>query len=505
MLDKNFDQLSDQEFDLYLEDMMDAPPPAELSDEITPWRSAMNRILWGTVWTTITLNFLYLDVILTAVGHVMQLLGFRALRRENRWFRLGYGLCLFRIIGWIINFAVNSTVYSGAPEIKQILSVAAYGMLVPGFLLLLSLRNGIRTVQQKVGLPPHGGNGLLVCFCLMVFFATAQLGGIAALGLIIVYVCILRNLFTLSKELDEAGYAVSPAPVRISDSTVKRFCAVVILLTFVAGLCFFGNYRMDWQPVTASENAEVMDVRQELLKLGFPEHIMDDLNEEDLLSCKGAKRIVVDVEDHPVNNGREVGEQTSTGLHLYTVYDQKELRITGIALELPGEKESWKIIHHFQWVIDPGFRGTEVLHLWPAYRKGNGWNSAGELSGQVLYDHDGQVFSAPFYSLGQETYTQNSIFWGQQTSTDVFAEFSLPNRCENHRGYISYTVAAVQEGWSIDAWINYTHQTPWPQYPVITAKEKQQTMGVGDTHTFKTVQDALQFFPSEENPVPFGD
>ena len=32
MLDKNFDQLSYQEFDLYLEHMMDAPPPAELSD-----------------------------------------------------------------------------------------------------------------------------------------------------------------------------------------------------------------------------------------------------------------------------------------------------------------------------------------------------------------------------------------------------------------------------------------------------------------------------------------
>ena len=497
--------MTDKEFDLYLEETMDCPPPAELSGEFTPWRSAMNRILWGTVWTTITLNFLCLDVILTAVGHIMQMLGFRALRRENRWFRLGYGLSWLRIIWWIINFAVNSTVYSGAPEIKQILSVAAYGMLVPGFLLLLSLRNGIRTVQQKVGLPPHGGNGILVCFCLMVFFATAQLGGIAAWGLMIVYVCILRNLFTLSRELDEAGYAVSPAPVRISDSAVKRICTAVIFLTFVSGLCFFGSYRMDWQPVTQLQTDEVFSVRQELLALGFPEYILDDLTEADILSCKGAKHIVVDVEDHPVNEGRWVTEQQGSFSHSYTVYDQKELRITGIAVELPGKKESWKIIHHFQWVIDPGFLGTEVLHLWPAYRKSDGWTSAGELSGQVLYDQDGQAYSAPFYSLGQETYTQESIFWGTQTSTDVFAEFSLPNKGDNHRGYISYTVAAVQEDWSIDAWINYTHQTPWPQYPVITAKEKQQTLGVGDTRTFKTVQDALQFFPGEENPVPFGD
>ena len=80
---------------------------------------------------------------------------------------------------------------------------------------------------------------------------------------------------------------------------------------------------------------------------------------------------------------------------------------------------------------------------------------------------------------------------------------SLPNRGENHRGYVSYTIAEAQVGWGIDAWIHYTHQTPCPQYPVITAAEKQQTMGVGSTGSFRTVQDALQFFPGDENPRPY--
>ena len=490
--------MTDKEFDRFLEDTIDAPPPVDLADEFTPWRSAMNRILWGTVWTTITLNFWYLDVILTATGHIMQLLGFRAMRRENRWFRLGYGLCWLRCIWWILNFGINCTIYSGVPGMERLLTLGAYAMLIPNFLHLVALRNGIRAIQEKVELPPHGGNGIIICFLLMVFFASAQLGGLAALGLMIVYVCILRNLFTLSKELDEAGYAVSPAPVRISDSALKRTCTAVILLILVVGLCFFDSYRMDWQPVTASQSDEIAAIRQELLVLGFPAHILDDLTQEDILACKGAKRIVVEATDHPVNDGRWVTEQQGSFNHSYTVYDEKELRITGIALELPGEPERWKIIHHFQWVIDPGFRGTEVLHLWPAYRRGESWRADGALSGQVLYTHRGESYAAPFHSLGNETYTQDTIFWGQQTSTDVFAEFSLTNRGENHRGYISYTVEEVQDGWSIDAWINYTHQTPWPQYPVITAKQKEQTMGVGDTRTFKTIQDALQFFPGED-------
>ena len=498
--------MTDKEFDLYLEETMDCPPPAELNDEFTPWRRAMSRILWGTGWTTLTFNFLYLDTILPAVGWMMQLLGYRALRKENRWFRLGYVLSWVRLLWWLGVFAVRATIYANEPMVERILTIGAHAMMIPGFLILLALRNGICAVQRKVGLTADLGYGLLVWYLIFLAFALVQYQGFLVWGMMISYICILRYLYTLSKELDEAGYAVSPAPVRVSDTAAKRIYAGVMALSLLSGFCFFGSYRMDWKTATVSDNPEVQAVRQELLELGFPEHILDDLTEEDLLSCKGAQRIVVDVEDHPVNNGREEAEQRSDGLYLHTVYDQKELRITGIAVELPGERATWKLIHHFQWVIDPGFRGTEVLHLWPAYRKEQaGWVSAGGFTGQVLYTDGGETYASPYHSLGQETYTLNSVFWGAQTTTDAFAEFSLPNRGENHRGYIAYTVAVSLEGWGIDAWINYTHQTPWPQYPTITAKQKHQTSGVSDTRSFKTVQDALEFFPWDDNPVPYGD
>ena len=56
----------------------------------------------------------------------------------------------------------------------------------------------------------------------------------------------------------------------------------------------------------------------------------------------------------------------------------------------------------------------------------------------------------------------------------------------------------MRDGCIIDAWINYTHQTSWFQYPVITAKEKNQTVGVKNTIFFRTIQDALQFFPNTD-------
>ena len=98
MTDKKFDQLSEQEFDLYLEEIIDSPPPADLSDDFKPWRIAMNRILWGTALTT--LNFWNLDVIMPAIGIILMLLGYRALRNENGWFKCGYVISWIRVIWW---------------------------------------------------------------------------------------------------------------------------------------------------------------------------------------------------------------------------------------------------------------------------------------------------------------------------------------------------------------------------------------------------------------------
>ena len=44
MTDKQLGSLSEQEFDLYLEEIIETPPPADLSNEFKPWRKAMNRI-----------------------------------------------------------------------------------------------------------------------------------------------------------------------------------------------------------------------------------------------------------------------------------------------------------------------------------------------------------------------------------------------------------------------------------------------------------------------------
>ena len=193
---------------------------------------------------------------------------------------------------------------------------------------------------------------------------------------------------------------------------------------------------MEWEeepPVP--EDAE--KIRGRLLELGFPEYVLNGLSLEDIRACDGAFRVVVDVSDQMVSEGwkRTMKYNEEEGRLEEEAYrKEKELRLTGVAVRIPGERETWRIFHHFQWMSRPSFHGTEALQLWPVYRDiPEGWIKAGEVTGRVLYSRDGREYAAPYFSLGEQTFTSDSVFWGEQQSTDIFAAFSFPADGGRHR------------------------------------------------------------------------
>lgn len=503
MREYDVNNLNEQEFEAMLQDSVAELPPADIAYEVTPWRKAINRILTGFALGAITLNFVGLNYLLPTIGMFLLLLGFRTLHNENRWFRGCWILTLIRIAYYLPTLVLNTTIYQSAFYASDFVDILTVANVAIQMLQYICLWRALCAVKEKAGLEPRAGSAVAlilwnVLICIWGLISIPANLFIAVI-LLTAYICIIRSLVKLSKELDEAGYCISGAPVRFTDRAIVLALTLALLIGCACGYIFFNRYPMEWSPVSQNEAEEVQQVKEHLLSLGFPEHILADLTEEDILACKDARRVVVQKALFPVNEGRQVTERQADGiLHIYTVYDQEELQITGVGVELAGQREQWKLFHHFQWVIDPGFYGTEAIQLWPAYRNGKGWMSSGEITGRVLYNDGDQVYAASYFSLGNETYTSNSIFWGEQTSTDIFAEFSMPRGGENHRGYVSYTIKEAQDGWIVDAWINYTHQMTWLQYPTITAKQKNMTSGSWDTMVFNTVQDALQFYPTEE-------
>lgn len=506
MCDRPWETMTDADFEAMLARSVPDTPPEEIVAEVTPWRRAMNRILFGMALCAVTLNFWCLNYILPAIGTVLLLLGFRALQQENRWLGGCFAVTVIRAVYFFATLVLNTTILQSAvftPAVTTALTAVNAVLLLA---LYFCFWRGLLAVQKKAGLPAQTGGALalIVWYALVcVLAAVHYTGWIVPIAMLVGYGCILRSLYRLSGVLDEAGYAIAPGPVRVTDRCLVLVLAAVLLIGGALGYLFGGSYRMDWQPVDTSAQTQTAAIRQQLLDLGFPEAVLNDLTPEDIAACDGALRVVAEVEDYPVNDGRNVlweacNEKNERYYVQDTVYDVKELRLTGVAVQLPGERETWMVFHHFLWTADPGFCGTEAIQIRPAYRSiPEGWSAAGDVTGRVLYDRDGQTFAAPYASLGARTFTANTVLWGKQTNTDLFAAFSLPRHGEHCRGYVAYSATEARDGNILSSGEYYVHQQTWLQYPVVTAMEKRLTATWGDTGAFRTVQDVLQFYPED--------
>lgn len=506
MCDRPWETMTDADFEAMLARSVPDTPPEEIVAEVTPWRRAMNRILFGMALCAITLNFLCLNYILPAIGTVLLLLGFRTLRRENRWLGGCFAVTVIRAVYFFATLVLNTTILQSAvftPAVTTALTVINAVLLLA---LYFCFWRGLLAVQKKAGLPAQTGGALalIVWYALVcVLAAVHYTGWIVPIAMLVGYGCILRSLCRLSGALDEAGYAIAPKPVRVTDRCIVLAIVVVLGIGGALGYLFGGSYPMDWQPVDTSEQAQTETIRQQLLDLGFPEDVLNDLTPEDIAACGGALRVVAVTEDYPVNDGRNVlweayDEKNERYYVQDTVYDVRELRLTSVGVQLPGERETWRVYHHFLWTTDPGFYGTEAIQIRPACRSiPEGWAAAGDATGRVLYDRGGQTFAAPYASLGARTFTANTVLWGEQTNTDLFATFSLPRHGEHARGYVAYSTTEARDGYILSSGVYYTHQQSWLQYPVVTAMEKRMTSAFGNTGAFYTVQHALQFFPED--------
>ena len=123
----------------------------------------------------------------------------------------------------------------------------------------------------------------------------------------------------------------------------------------------------------------------------------------------------------------------------------------------------------------PLFFGTDALQVWPMYQlRSEGWAKGGDITGRLLYDRDGQTYTAPYYFLGEAALPDTGFLSLGTARTDIYAGFSLPREGENRRGYLTYTMFNTESGYSIISYFNYTHQHTWFQYPATTALKRRR-------------------------------
>ena len=434
------------------------------------WLSSVKNIVWGLVLTGITLNFYQLQYILPAVGVVLLLLGFKTLTRKDAWFNLGYYICILIAALFFVRTVYQAGIFSRIMGNWPLIVINAFRTII-FIAMFFCLGQGMKALQRKNGQEKVSAGpvvGLatvyLLTFAAGIFFEqvdveSALLRSIAAGLLLIAYIVCLRKLWKLAVAMNAAGTRVRRVPSLGHNFLVAGGYLVALLCCVLLCLRFCAAFPMDWTEESVNYQTEHEENMENLLALGFPEEALADISEDDLLLLKDAVR---------------VESQWKYQVAESSVKDESVSKLMGrtIAVEVPSAQEEgvrgWVILFHFIWEGEPKYRfadSVEMRPLWTnaAYRDRF---SAGEellVSGRLLHDKEDVSYSAPYFSLGTEDYSDEEYIFD-----DLYGLFSFPEDGEHLRGYMLYYMEDAGEDYveSMELMTHYVYKSNWLVYPM---------------------------------------
>ena len=472
----------DLRFDALLTEGADALPPTA---DVSPWRSAMSCIVWGIALKTLTLQILYLDDILPTLGCILLVLGFRTLRQENEALRWAYGLSIAAAVMRSV-----CAVLQALPVDVGLTFGYADGALMLG--LLIALWRGMIGVSRAAGAEkpsaPAAG-ALAVFYAVLIPLALIGLEGwLLVLPVLAVYLVILRNLVKLFRSLENTGYAIHAAPVRLPMAAVLWGYLGLTLAAVVLAMLLGQRYPMDWQVRDDAPQDET--IRAELLALGMPRRVLDDLTAEEVAAMFGARAVFVNEDklynqtkyreivmehylgedplrvlryDRTITTKHDDGTRSYT--YVYRAFDTLEQTMTSVAVELAGAdgEKHYIVIHHLYYDTQPSSRYTEGMTVWPVWKMESSWRPGTLCSGRVLCTRRGTAQTAALHGLAYDD-RQVTGFFGTDRRASFDAQWTRPSGAGDVRMYMLYDAFCGDDAWVLTSYGNYTRQSK-PVYP----------------------------------------
>ena len=472
----------DLRFDALLTEGADAlPPPADVS----PWRSAMYCIVWGIALKTLTLQILYLHYILPTLGCILLVLGFRTLRQENEALRWAYGLSIAAAV-----MRSAAMVLAALPvDVGRTFGCADSALMLG---MLIALWRGMTGVSRAAGAekPSAPAAGALAAFyAVLILLAFIGLEGwLLVLPVLAVYLVILRNLVKLFRSLENTGYAIHAAPVHLPAAAVLWGYLGLTLAAVVLAMLLGQRYPMDWQ--VRDDAPQDAAIRAELLELGFPQDVLDDLTAEEVARMSGARAVFVNEDklynqtkyreivmehylgedplrvlryDRTITTKHDDGTRSYT--YVYRAFDTLEQTMTSVAVELAGAdgEKHYIVIHHLYYDTQPSSRYTEGMTVWPVWKMESSWRPGTLCSGRVLCTRRGTAQTAALHGLAYDD-RQVTGFFGTDRRASFDAQWTRPSGAGDVRMYMLYDAFCGDDAWVLTSYGNYTRQSK-PVYP----------------------------------------
>lgn len=394
--------------------LSELPPPEKTVRDVTPWRDAIFRIVLGLCLSSYNLGFWYLDYILPVVGRAQLYLGFRALRGNNRWFRLAwYSSICEAIYAYVVSVLFATPLVQVISTYSMVQGVLDSGLKISMF---LAFHFGLVQAAREVSETPQSSPALWAAAWWAILTLLALIapntGGLSFFLMLIAFICIVRSLLRVTKELESWGYAVRAAPVRCS---ARRFSALYLgsLLILVLLCAAWSNHiPAEGTSVTASDSPEISAMEEHLIDLGFPEELLSRLPEEEIEQLSTATSCVVDRGRNGAGSKKGIqafGFDTvyvETGPHTFRVYEFFQLKKDTL-------RSNWRVLTQ----LDADTNGT-----------------ISDISCGVTWTKEGISYRG-YPSITEQIH--EDFFFG--SSTLPSAVFSYPFFSRNRGGYVAYT------------------------------------------------------------------
>ena len=272
------------------------------------WKQTYEKILIGMGLFGITLKFLFLNQILPFIGALLLFTGFRKLRSENRWLKAGYAGAALKVVITIVNIVIGSVLEREKIYVSYVWKVIVFcGGILPVFLmvcLFLGMREELE--KRKAEIKNEVLLHIIIWYVVVTVLAVREYEGwILGLAIVAAYIGILVELKNIAEKLEQAEYVLEEHPVRISDGRYAAGAAILTAAGLLIGYTCFGSYHMAWTTAKETQDSASEEIKAHLLSLGFPEEILHDLKEEDILACKNARQILLNQSDDLLRDGDE--------------------------------------------------------------------------------------------------------------------------------------------------------------------------------------------------------
>ena len=443
--------MTDRDFDRALElSAGSLPPPPKTVRQINPWSGAIRLVLWGLALQHLTINNLGLQYLLPLLGAALCFLGFRTLRRENPGFRRCWA-CALGLMGCAAaGLLVLSTPLNLIPAVT-------YGVGTLKLLLLcalfLGLRAGLWETLEAAGQPRPKGEPLLWAVALELVFPLMAFSPLSHTWLAFFlmlgwFLAVLRAVKKAVRPLDDAGYRLKAAPVRLRPALLL-VCWAALLLALWAGCCLTAN-RLDTPWLPAETAAGEQETRQALLAQGFPEDLLRQLPDGEVAKLRDAAGCQSEWvwQRLPVREGDT--EATAHG----------RLLLRQVKVQLESGRA--RLYTGFVWTEDAASSWQEALQLYDwadqfVYRRE-------DVSAGVTCSLKGQALAAALEPRLERAEVE-SQFFPPSERLSLLLRFTFPRGAVDRQGWAAYTICYnISPGhyYNVNFWADYYHQLrPW--------------------------------------------